>query len=123
MTQASEIANGEEICPIVEAVKIVGKTWKLVVVRYLLEGPMSFNELLRRINGISSKTLSATLKQLQQEGIVKREVVSTQPFSVRYSLTTKGEGLKPVIDALKNWGEEWIKTQHPSQEEHNPTSV
>ncbi len=111
MTQINEETsfNGE-LCPIVEAIKRISGMWKLVVVRYLLEGPMGFNELLRRIDGISSKTLSATLKQLQKEGIVRREILSTQPFSVKYYLTEKGEELKPVIEALRYWGEKWIKT-------------
>ena len=102
------VGGGVEVCPIVEAIKVIGRTWRLVVVRYLLEGPMSFNELQRRIEGISSKTLSQTLKQLQQAGVVRREVVSIQPFSVRYSLTEKGEALRPVIEALRKWGEEWL---------------
>lgn len=86
-----------------------------MVVRYLLESPMGFNELMRRIGGISSKTLSATLKQLQREGMVIREVVSMQPFSVRYCLTEKGRELKPVIDELMRWGEKWTTPREAEQ--------
>ncbi len=99
-------ADGE-VCPIVESIRIVGSTWKLIIIRYLLDGPKGFNELLRAIHGLNSKTLSRTLKQLQQDGLVERRVVALQPFSVEYRLTEKGQALQPVIQALRKWGEEW----------------
>src|SRR5579883_2363955 len=61
-----------------------------------------------RIVGIDSKTLSRALKSLESQGIVKREVLTTQPFSVQYSLTEMGMELKPVIDSLRKWSERWI---------------
>ena len=100
--------NLRETCPIVGSIQVIGSMWRLIVIRYLMDRPMSFNELLRAANGLNSKTLSRTLKYLQQEGIVKREIVSTQPFSVRYSLTEKGYDLQPVIEALKTWGIKWL---------------
>lgn len=100
--------GGFEVCPIVSAIQQMGSTWNLIVVRYLLDGPLGFNALLRGINGLNSKTLSRVLKHLQEKRIVDRRVLSTQPFSVEYSLTEKGLALEPVMDSLRKWGGEWV---------------
>ncbi len=73
-----------------------------------MDGPKSFNELLRIVPRINSKTLSRTLKSLQKAGLVSREVVSTQPFAVRYSLTEMAADLKALLDSLRDWGEKWV---------------
>mgnify|MGYP001770830704 FL=1 len=100
--------DGEQLCPIVESIKVIGSMWRLIVVRYLMEGEKGFNELLRSSPGLHAKTLSRTLKQLEAQGIVERLVVSTRPFSVRYRLTPKGEALRPVFEALREWGRAWL---------------
>ncbi len=103
------VNNGESsVCPIVEAIKEIGSEWKLIVIRYLEEGPSGFNELLRRADGINSKTLSSTLRSLEEKEIVRREIQSTRPFRVRYSLTSKGKALNQALLELKEWGEEWV---------------
>jgi DNA-binding HxlR family transcriptional regulator len=90
----------------------------LLVVRHLFTGPKRFNELLRE-SGINSKTLSGTLKFLEQMGVVKREILSTRPFTVQYSLSASGAELKPVLEGLGNWGHKWLPEyshtplQHP----------
>jgi len=93
-------------CPVVESLRMVGNEKRLVIIRYLLDRPMRFSELLKV--GLDSKTLSRALKSLEREGIVRREVISTRPFSVTYSLTEMGTQLKPVIDSLRAWAEEWL---------------
>ncbi len=100
--------GGHEVCPIVSAVKQIGTTWNLIVIRYMFEKPMGFNEILRSIEGINSKTLSRVLKHLQEMGIITRTVLSTQPFSVQYALTEKGRSLEPVMDSLREWGDRWV---------------
>ncbi len=97
-----------EFCPIVEAIRQIGGEWNMIVVRYLLERPMGFNEILRNAKGMNSKTLSRILKSLQGRQIVNRKVISTQPFSVEYSLTEKGAALHGIMDELKSWGEKWV---------------
>ena len=104
----TEAAETYEVCPVVESVRKVGNEWRLIVIRYLLDRPMRFNELLRLAGGVDAKTLSRVLKYLAAEGIVRREVLSTQPFSVRYELTQKGEQLRPVIESLRAWGNRWV---------------
>jgi len=99
--------NRYEVCPIVEAIKTVVTESRLLVVRHLFRGPKGFNELWRE-SGINSKTLSLTLKFLEQQGIVKREILSTRPFAVQYSLTPSGLELKPALEAFGNWGSKWL---------------
>jgi DNA-binding HxlR family transcriptional regulator len=94
-------------CPAVGAIKAIVTESRLLVVRHLFTGPKGFNELLRA-SGINSKTLSATLKFLEQNGIVRREVISTAPFSVQYSLTASGLELEPALEGLGNWGKKWL---------------
>ena len=69
---------------------------------------MRFNEILRAACGIDPKTLSRVLKYLGAEKIIRRDVLGTQPFSVNYSLTAKGEQIRPIVQSLKTWGEAWV---------------
>ncbi|MBW9141020.1 MAG: helix-turn-helix transcriptional regulator [Candidatus Aramenus sp.] len=97
----------KSICPIVETIRLIGTEPRLIVLRYLFEGPKGFNALLKQ-TGLSSKTLSSTLKFLEEAGIVERRIVSTRPFKVEYSLTKMGEDLKGLFDVMKEWGEKWV---------------
>lgn len=103
MLKSTELEN----CPIVSAIREIGGEWNLIIIRYLMSKNMGFNELLKTARGISSKTLSSNLKTLAAKGIVNREIVSTQPFTVSYSLTEKGRDLHEVIDLLGKWGKKW----------------
>lgn len=95
-----------DTCPMVAAIRIVGNETKLIVVRYLMDGDKGFN-VLKRSSGMNSKTLSSTLKSLENDGIVNREIVSTRPFKVSYSLTEKGRDLKNVLESLGDWARKW----------------
>ncbi len=102
----TEQVRHTDFCPVVESLHLVGNEKKLVIIRFLLERPMRFNQLLKV--GLDSKTLSRALKSMEAQGLVNRQVISTQPFSVEYSLTEKGRELKPVIDSLRTWAERWV---------------
>jgi DNA-binding HxlR family transcriptional regulator len=99
------------LCGAVESARKIGNKWRLIVVRYLLERPMRFSELSRVACGIDPKTLSRVLKYLAKEEIVRRDVLGTQPFTVRYALTEKGEQIRPIMQSLKEWGEVWVLPQ------------
>jgi DNA-binding HxlR family transcriptional regulator len=99
-----------EVCPVVETARLIGRRWDLIVIRYLLEGPKHFAELRSVIPNVSSKSLSATLKQLTAKEIVVRKVNNGFPVSVEYSLTRKGKEIGPVVDAMRHWGDKWILT-------------
>ncbi len=101
------IEHDADNCPAVGAIKTIVTESRLLVVRHLFTGPKRFNELLRT-SGINSKTLSATLRFLERNGIVRREVINTAPFSVQYSLTTSGLELQPALEGLGKWGMKWL---------------
>lgn len=100
--------DGRSVCPVVAAAKLLGSMWALVVISYLSSGPKGFNELLRLVPQLNSKTLSRTLKTLQSRGLVNRTVVSVQPFAVNYSLTPVAEELAPILESLRKWGMKWL---------------
>lgn len=91
------------ICPVVETINMIGTHSRLLVARYLFDGPRGFNEILR-MTELSSKTLSITLKYLENQKIVKRDLLDTRPTTVRYSLTNSGLELEPVMNAMADWG-------------------
>src|SRR5712664_4664879 len=95
-------------CAAVESARKIGNQWRLIVIRYLLERPMRFNELLKVGCATDAKTLSRVLKYLVSEKIVRRDVLGTQPFTVWYALTDKGEQIRPIMQSLKAWGETWV---------------
>jgi len=96
------------ICPVLAAVGVIGTEWRLAIVHRLLEGPQRFSEILKSNPRLNAKTLSATLKFLESQGVVQRTVVSTRPFAVAYSLTEMGMGLAPAARELRLWGTRWL---------------
>jgi DNA-binding HxlR family transcriptional regulator len=100
--------EGRALCPVLAAVGVIGTEWRLVIIHRLLDGPQRFSELLRSNPRLNAKTLSATLKHLEGAGVVQRNVVSTRPFIVMYSLTEMGLGLAPAAKELRLWGERFV---------------
>ncbi|WP_436927976.1 winged helix-turn-helix transcriptional regulator [Halosimplex amylolyticum] len=100
---------GENWCPVTTTATLIGKKWHPVIVHRLLEhGPSGFNELQDDVDGISSKVLSDSLDDLEENRLVDRDIVSEKPFRVRYSLTAYGESLEPVIAAMREWGQTYL---------------
>ena len=98
----------KEICPVTEAIKLIGKKWNLLILKNLSERRMRFNELKRNLDGVSSKTLSESLTYLSSEGLIVRDVKVNSPIRVEYSLTKKANGLKPVLEDMRKWGKKWL---------------
>ncbi len=84
----------------------IGGKYKMIILFWIAEtGPvLRFNELKRKIGTISFKTLAASLRELEADGIVERKAYAQIPPKVEYSLTRKGESLIPVLDAMCDWG-------------------
>ncbi|CAM5678176.1 Transcriptional regulator OS=Streptomyces alboniger OX=132473 GN=CP975_00870 PE=4 SV=1 [Streptomyces alboniger] len=80
--------------------------WSLSVLNELCERPCRFNELRRAIPQVTQKSLTATLRRLERNGVIEREVVSTRPVAVRYRITPLGKTLRPPIDVLLAWASE-----------------
>ncbi|HXJ77681.1 MAG TPA: helix-turn-helix domain-containing protein [Candidatus Methylomirabilis sp.] len=99
---ARERSGYGHFCPAARALEVVGEKWSLLIVRDLLAGPRRFGELRRSLTAITPRWLSARLRALEDEGVLRRE--ATSPREVWYRLTPKGQALEPVIDALLVWG-------------------
>lgn len=94
-------------CPVAQTVQLIGNKWKLLIIRNLLERPWRFNELQRSLEGISQKVLTDSLRSLAADGLVSRTVYPEVPPRVEYALTDLGRSLKPVLDAMRDWGEQY----------------
>jgi DNA-binding HxlR family transcriptional regulator len=91
-------------CPAESTLKIIGGRWKLMILRELCSGVNRFGELKRGLKGISEKVLAQHLRELERDGIIQRKVYAEVPPKVEYSLTASGKTLKPILDAMHQWG-------------------
>lgn len=94
-------------CPVATTLTLIGNKWKIFIIQRLLDRPFRFNELRRSIDGLSEKVLTDNLRQLEADGLVVRKVYAEVPPRVEYSLSELGESMRPVIDALFKWGEDY----------------
>lgn len=105
--------NGEEVSKVCSrfhhAVELIGRRWSGAIISVMLAGPQCFNELLAAVPGLSDRLLTERLRELESEGLVRRTVIPGPPVRVSYELTEAGRGLKPVIESLGRWAEEWVK--------------
>ena len=107
--QAVNGANG--VCPHFHAaIELIGKRWSGAILSTLTEQPLRFGELARAVPGLSDRLLSQRLRELEDEGLVEREVEPGTPVRVTYSLTKKGGDLRPAIDELRQWAKRWHQT-------------
>ena len=93
------------VCPVATTVALIGSKWKLLILRNLLQRPWRFNELKKSLAGISQKVLTDSLRSMEDGGLVTRTVYPEVPPRVEYTLTELGRSLKPILDAMWNWGE------------------
>jgi DNA-binding HxlR family transcriptional regulator len=91
-------------CPVDLTLQIVGGRWKGIVIWNLRDGTKRFSELKRILVTINDKMLSQVLKQLEEQGVVKRKVLEVVPPKVEYSLTKEGQKLLPIMQAMNNYG-------------------
>ena len=87
-----------------DALEALEGRWKLLILFSLSSSPKRFNEISKEVNGITDKTLSKELKNLEANKLVKREVYATFPPTVQYTITAHGKSLEKVLDELHYWG-------------------
>ena len=94
-------------CSIEKALDVLGGKWTFLIIRDLFDGVKRFGELRKSLVGVSPKTLSIRLKELEERDVIKRTAYLTVPPTVEYTLTDKGNSLRPIIKAMKVWGAKW----------------
>ncbi|MCA1907964.1 MAG: helix-turn-helix transcriptional regulator [Magnetospirillum sp.] len=92
-------------CPVEATLEMIGGKWKGVVLFHLMEGVHRFSELRRKLPSVTQRMLTKQLRELEDAGLVTRTVYPQVPPRVEYSLTDLGQTLRPVIAALKSWGD------------------
>lgn len=94
-------------CPVETTLMLIGDKWKVLILRDLMPGTKRFGELQRSVGHVSQKVLTAQLREMEAQGLVLRTVYPEVPPRVEYSLTALGRSLKPILDVMGAWGEEY----------------
>jgi DNA-binding HxlR family transcriptional regulator len=105
-----------QFCPVARTLDIVGDRWTMLILRDLiLEGPRKFHDLQSALSRISPNTLSNRLKTLEQHGIVQRRIYADHPPRAEYVVTDKGRELRPLLRALRVWGDKHTRPPSPQR--------
>ena len=99
-------------CPVEITMGLIGDKWKVLIVRDLLSGTKRFSQLLKSLDGISQKVLTNNLRDMEKNGLIHREVFAQVPPKVEYSLTDTGLSLKPILESMGKWGDNYRKMQN-----------
>ena len=94
-------------CPVETTLTLISDKWKVLILRDLMNGTMRFGELRKSIGHVTQKVLTAQLRQMEGSGLLTRTVYPEVPPRVEYTLTDLGRSLKPILDAMRVWGEEY----------------
>ena len=98
-------------CPVEVTLKLIEDRWKVLIIRDLLTGTKRFGELKKSLDGISQKVLTSNLRTMENSGLVERKVYPEVPPKVEYTLTETGHSLKPIFDAMYEWGTNYKQKQ------------
>lgn len=114
-------------CSVEATIDVIGGKWKGVILFHLLNGPKRFNELHRILSRTTHRMLVLQLRELEDAGVVHREVYPQVPPKVEYSLTPFGESLKPILLLMQQWGDQYTETliekKQQAQLSHEPSGV
>ena len=94
-------------CPVETTLTLISDRWKVLIIRDLLTGTKRFGELKKSLGSISQKVLTANLRAMEESGLLTRKVYAEVPPRVEYTLTETGQSLKPILDSMYKWGEEY----------------
>lgn len=97
-------------CPVETTLTLIGDKWKVLILRDLLTGTKRFGELKKSIGSVSQKVLTTQLRAMEDSGLLTRTVYAEAPLRVEYTLTELGQSLRPILDAMQNWGEGYKKS-------------
>ena len=108
VTMSQNDAADQTLCPVARAEKVVGDRWTVLILRELTMDSRRFEEIQAQ-TGATPQMVAARLKKLEADGLVERRIYSKRPPRHEYYLTEKGEAFRPVLRALRAWGETWSK--------------
>ena len=91
--------------PVETTLTLIGDKWKVLILRDLMPGTKRFGELKKSVGNVSQKVLTAQLRAMEESGLLTRTVYAEVPPRVEYTLTELGQSLKPILDAMRIWGE------------------
>ena len=97
-------------CPVETTLTLISDKWKVLILRDLMNGTMRFGELKKSIGHVTQKVLTSQLRQMEESGLLSRKVYAEVPPRVEYTLTDLGYSLKPILDAMWAWGEDYKKS-------------
>lgn len=105
----SELKNVKTLpaCPVETTLTLIGDKWKVLILRDLMPGTKRFGELKKSIGSVSQKVLTAQLRGMEESGLLSRKVYAEVPPRVEYTLTELGYSLKPILDSMWTWGENY----------------
>lgn len=92
-------------CPVETTLMLIGNKWKVLILRDLMEGTRRFGQLKKSVGNVSQKVLTTQLRSMEQDELLTRKVYAQVPPRVEYTLTERGRSLKPILDAMRHWGE------------------
>lgn len=98
-------------CPVETTLTLISDKWKVLILRDLMSGTKRFGELRKSIGHVTQKVLTSQLRQMEASGLLTRKVYAEVPPRVEYTLTELGYSLKPILDAMWDWGTEYKKQQ------------
>lgn len=98
-------------CPVATTINLIGNKWKLLIIRDLLSGTKRFGELRKSLTGISQRVLTTNLRDLENDGLLKRKVFAEVPPRVEYSLSETGLSLNRIIQSMADWGNKYKNNQ------------
>jgi DNA-binding HxlR family transcriptional regulator len=108
------------VCPITNTLDVVGDKWTLIIIRDLFLGKRLYQEFLNSPEGISTNILADRLQRLESAGLIGKEAYQHSPTRYQYTLTEKGSDLKPVLEAMLRWAEEYIPGVERFPPQRNP---
>ena len=103
-------------CPVETTLTLIGNKWKVLILRDLMGGTKRFGELKRSLGNVTQKVLTAQLRDMEENGLVHRQVYAEVPPRVEYSLTDLGKSLKLVLDAMWAWGAGYQKQNRAKED-------
>jgi DNA-binding HxlR family transcriptional regulator len=108
-------------CPVEACTEVIGGKWKGKILFILFTGTKRFGELRKLLPETTQRMLTMQLRELEEDGVIERKVYAEVPPKVEYSISRQGQSLKPIIDALWNWGRNFLDNLPEEQADERPT--